>query len=214
MKVSFDGNVFVGKSTIISELSKSLGGVIIPDHSYFIESVPFISEGSGVMATQQRYLQVELLRTEFATEEVINILDRSFLSLLAHTYAIYKMCVADIRSDFLKLLLLSISKNEIIIPDVFVFIRCRYDVAKSRFMNGCQEKGTDSLYISKEYYSAVDIFHSRWMAIYGGVEVDTSENLSTGSYEILFKQIFSERHPAVRLQRLEQGIRLCLDLPE
>lgn len=211
MKVSFDGNVFVGKSTVVSELSKYFGGTIIPEHSYFIESVPSISEGSGVIATQKRYLEAELLRTGLVTAGV-NFLDRSFLSILAHTYAIYKMGVADIRSDFLKLLLLSISKDEIIIPDVFIFIRCRYDVAKSRFMNGRQEKGTSDLYISEEYYSAIDVFNSTWLAIYGGVEVDTSEDLSVDSYGLLHKRILSEQSPVIKLQCIEQYIRSCMEL--
>lgn len=206
--IAFDGNVFVGKSTLLGELSGQVDGRVIPEHSFFVEQVPTdgIYEQCSIQ-TQEVYLKAESLRVPLIGIGT-NLLDRSYISLVAHTYAVNKLRIVDMRRDFLEMLMSAMENGNVIIPDAYIVVRCRYAIAKSRFALGHEKKGTDDLYVSKEYFSAVDEFNSRWLSIHGGIEIDTSNSYSTQQLDGLRTAIFSRQKSG--LEQLVDNIQECL----
>ncbi len=206
--IAFDGNVFVGKSTLLGKLSERIDGMVIPEHSFFVGQVPVDGTHKQCsIQTQEVYLKAESSRVPLIGIGT-NLLDRSYLSLVAHTYAVNKLRIVDMRRDFLGMLMSAMENGRVIIPDAYIVVRCGYAIAKSRFVLGCEEKGTDDLYISKEYFSAVDEFNSRWLSVHGGFEIDTSNNYSTKQFDELRTALFSRKKAG--LEQLVDNLRECL----
>lgn len=186
MIVSFDGNVYCGKTCLINRLPSDVQK--IGEYCEYLSSIQEeIISDQAALNTQLRYLKVDKERLKRISPRRVNVLDRSFVSLCAHVWAIYRCGELDICREFLKLLNEFVQKDLIIIPDFFVNITCDYAIAKRRFMIDEQTsnaKRTDPLLIDKHYFRFVDDFNNRWCKIVKrSVIIDTSEGFEKAFIE-------------------------------
>ncbi len=172
MIISFDGNVFSGKTYFINTLSKSRDFNPIAEHSFFIDKVSNnLFSSNKFLSQQKRYLEVDALRKKYIRESKINLIDRSFVSLSAHVLALFKCGIADIRTDYIKLLQKYLNGDRIIIPDYYVFIYSPLEISRRRFANDTK-RGTEILYLDKNYFEAVELFNRKWVGLAPGKIID------------------------------------------
>lgn len=174
MIIAFDGNVFVGKTTLIERLVNLGDYNIIPEYSNFVKKIKKKNFLPLAWREHMSYLLVDALRDDSLNNK-INLLDRSFVSQSAHIFALYKVGGPDLRPQHLKALADLLSHKDIIIPDIFIFVTSSFKIAKKRFDTN-HTKGTKTIYIEPEYFRAVDNFNRSWqkgigagMAISNGV---------------------------------------------
>ncbi len=173
MIISFDGNVFTGKTTIINKLSLANPFNIIAEHSVFLNQIPKDELYNDYMDEQIRYIKVDELRMQKIRKE-INLLDRSFVSMSAHVYALFKLNLADIRSLYIKELKKFLDNKKIIIPDKYIHVACPYNIAKLRFSKN-RNRATDRMYIGRKYFEAVNKFDSSWVQSVDGLTINTCD---------------------------------------
>jgi len=178
MIIAFDGNVYTGKTTLINMFSTKY--CKIREYCDYINMVDEEKKFENeYMNTQFRYLKIDALRAKGIEPSKIALLDRSFVSLCAHVWVLYKLEKIDIRKEFLSLLKDYIKKNAIIIPDVFIHVKCDYVTAKKRFVqNETTEhaKGTDYLLMDQEYFFFINKFNEKLQIALGqNLIIDTNE---------------------------------------
>jgi len=162
MIVAFDGNVFVGKTTLINHLSSQMKCQLIPEHSFFVNKIEERKKYSPELAEHLRYLRVDHQRIKMIKKGV-NLLDRSFISLSAHVYALYASFGVDLRERHLAILKRFLFEKKIIVPDFYVFVYCEWKVARKRFLNNVyDDRGTPDVFFSKKYFSGVEKFNLLW----------------------------------------------------
>src|SRR3989338_6050791 len=93
--VSFDGNVYTGKTTFIYKIKEKLNAHIVKEHSAFIDEKEYVRNGAWQL--QKAYLQTEEKRLICLSDLKINLLDRSIVSQAAHIYACYHLNIIDLR---------------------------------------------------------------------------------------------------------------------
>lgn len=155
--ISFDGNVYTGKTTLIYKIKGKLNANVVKEHSAFIDEKEYAHKGAWQL--QKAYLKAEEKRLICLSDSEINLLDRSIVSQAAHVYACYHLNIIDLRREFISY----ISKNteKIIIPNLYIHIKCPYGAAKKRFLireNSNEKKDTASLLIDKTYFYLIDKF--------------------------------------------------------
>jgi hypothetical protein len=176
MIISFDGNVFTGKTFIIKKLNEVRGYNYIPEHSDFLPKiVPKKIFTEKAKNEQLRYLKTDLLRQVFITKNQ-NLLDRSFLSMSAHVYALFKTGRSDIRVWYIDKLKEYFKKGKIIIPDKYIYVTCSYEIAKKRFRMDTV-KGTDDMYMKKEYFNIIEKFDRAVLRNFSNLVVDTGKSV-------------------------------------
>lgn len=94
----------------------------------------------------------------------INLLDRSFVSLSAHVYALYFSLGADLRKKHLQILRNFLRQKKIIIPDLYIFVSCGRKVAQKRFLVDRRNdgRGASNIFMEKKYFFAVEKFNLLW----------------------------------------------------
>ena len=182
MIIAFDGNVFSGKTSIIEAFTSLYPSVHIKEQGSFIKvciSSHEISSKEMAIDLQIKYLAAEEERCVLIQDNKINLLDRSFVSMAAHVFALYKTQSVDIREWFLQEIRKRMESGSIIIPDEFYFVRCSYDVIFKRIVENTS-KNTDPVYYTKKYLHAIEGFNNKWISRSGGSVVDTDTVLPIG----------------------------------
>jgi deoxyadenosine/deoxycytidine kinase len=182
MIVAFDGNVFSGKTSIIKELSSLCNSVYIDEQGAFMKtrvSNHGVSSRDQAISLQLKYLIAEEERCAYIQDDKVNLLDRSFVSMAAHVFALHNIHSIDIREWFLQEIQRRMESGLVIIPDVFCFVRCGHDVISRRIAEN-KSKDTDCVYYSDKYLCAIDGFNNKWIAKSGGTAVDTDSVFPIG----------------------------------
>lgn len=211
MVVSFDGNVYTGKTTLIRFLSDKYGYTSIDEHSLFIDGIP--QRGfykNEYLDAQDRYLSVDTYRKNFLQTD-INLLDRSFVSVSAHVYALYELGLADIRGTYMDLFKKKI--EEIIFPDAFVWVRCGYDTSRARCLSVNNRKKTEDIYLSSEYFESIEKFNANWALAVRSCVINTENDLTDLWCSVVHNKIFRnlEVNPNDKTRTLD-NLRRCMDL--
>jgi len=133
MIIAFDGNVFVGKTTLCKMYARENKGQVINEHSYFIDLLKKNNSVQTEFSSHYRYLLADALRMKVINGKKI-FLDRSFVSTSAHIYALYQTKEWDFREEHLFYLEKFLQEQSIIVPDVFIFVLCEHDIAQERFL--------------------------------------------------------------------------------
>lgn len=201
MIISFDGNVFVGKTTIISNLSLRFGFNKMPEYGDVLSDIFLDCDYKDVHKNnQERYLMVDKKRMNLIKEGV-NLLDRSFVSMSAHIYALNKMKIMDIRDFYIARLAAHLGRKEIILPNKYIIVSCPYEVAYDRFVDGYSIKGTGQEYIKRDYFEYVNEFNFRWLESIPGLMVDSREEVSCSEIADFINEkqpdVFTENQEAV-----------------
>lgn len=178
MIISFDGNVFSGKTTLARQAGRALGGRVIREHGDFLAAAAPGAYQNRYLSQQVRYLNAEALRIRKLSPDKLNLLDRSFVSLAAHVFALYKMGRSDIRRAFLKRLAEYMRAGRVIIPDFYYAVAVPYETAQARFAAGAKRKRTEPGYIEKDYFNHISYFVSQWIRLAGGTKLDGTDRRS------------------------------------
>ncbi|MFH1589020.1 MAG: deoxynucleoside kinase [archaeon] len=190
MIISFEGNVYSGKTTLISELKKLDKFIIIPEYSYFFKENDF--QNLDAWSLQKKYMETDIQRVILLENGEKSLVDRSILSQAAHVWASYKLNIVDIRKEFLEKLSAMIKQNRIIIPDLFITVKCSHDLIKKRYKlgeNSKQKKQTNPLLIKKEYLIQIEYFLKKISSKIPSETIDTTELNEMTSTRILFQKI-------------------------
>lgn len=190
MIISFDGNVFAGKSTLIKALSQLLSMSVIGEQGDFLAPhAPkyTLIEHAQAVILQNSYLDAEEKRCSFATSDTDHLLDRSFISMAAHVSALAIMSGIDIREWFLAEFGRRLKTGKALVPDIFCFVRCAHDLIRKRAISDTA-RGTESLYYDERYLTAVDRFNEAWAARAGGIIIDMDTASHIGLVQTLIQQ--------------------------
>ena len=193
MIITFDGNVFVGKTSLIKELASLYDFNIIPEQGFFIKgeiSSHAVTAEKQAIFLQSKYLQAENKRCLYINTTKTNLLDRSFVSMAAHIFALYLVNGIDIRDWFLNEIRRQTELGQIIIPDIFCFIKCDHKIIKERADKN-KDRDTDQVYFNEKYLDAIEIFNQAWIKRVNGVTLDTGVTLPVLLAEKLIKEISS-----------------------
>ncbi len=176
MIISFDGNVFSGKTSLIKALSELSFGEKIDEQGAFLKNdIPshVFSEKEIAISAQLNYLQAEEERMKHIDENKTCLLDRSFVSMAAHVYALYQVNNLDIRDWFLKEIEVRIYSGKVAIPDIFCFVTCDHEIIEKRASMNIS-RNTGNIYFNKRYLESIDRFNQKWIQMVEGVTIDTS----------------------------------------
>lgn len=148
MIVSFDGNVYAGKSSIIQLLNEHYcSSIVVPEHSDVVGEIPITKH---VFAEELRYLASETYRYEdLDFEHEIIFFDRSILSQVLHCLVTSKPN-SEKRSWFFGQVVELISRKKILFPDVYIFLFCQASCIRQRILKN-ESKMTPPLFYSEEY---------------------------------------------------------------
>lgn len=182
MLIAVDGNVFSGKTILLKNLSKRIGGNIICEYSEYlkrIDKTPAPGRHDSI-DTHQSYIDLDRER-KIDLKKGINLLDRSFVSLSAHVYALFKKTKVDLRDKHLNLLNLAVNANNVLIPDIYIFLKCDRGTCLERYFDdksSDHQKHTDSIFIDEEYFSFINKFNVTWQDLIAekGVTIDNNDN--------------------------------------
>ncbi len=187
MIISFDGNVYAGKTTLVEALAEHFGCTAIREHSLYLPYIPLLSHfGDADLDIQLRYLMVDHLRKSDLGCGV-NFLDRSFVSICAHVYAMYRIGQPDIRRRFFEIFSTEIGNQ--LIPERYCFVSCDYPVSLGRCDETNNDHGTDFLYLTEDYSRAVAVFNGRWIEYFGGMIIDVSNQSCALLFDV-FEKLF------------------------
>ena len=157
--VSFDGNVYCGKTTTINYAKYIEGQYILNEYS------PVVNQDLDILKIQELFIAQEAERKQFINTECSPgetiFIDRSILSILAYTYVRYKIGLIDIRKHVYQMVLNGLKKNSIVIPNHYVLFTSQYRNITERYWkyeSRPMRKGTDPLLIRKEYIMEYDRF--------------------------------------------------------
>lgn len=189
MIISFDGNVYAGKTTVINQISGDLGATSINEHGNFLEPCDF----QNPWDLQLRYIEAEARRAKLKVADDIHLLDRSFVSMAAHVYAMYKIEKVDMRTRFLEEMSSRMMINQVLMPDFFCFVRCANDVIRAR-ISADGVRGTDPLYYAEPYLEAIDAFNEAWIKKVDGIVIDTNTGVPIGLTQSLIDLISSSQN--------------------
>lgn len=212
MIISFDGNAYTGKTTLIRVLSDRYGYNAINEHSFFLNDVKkkFCYDNS-YLNTQLQYLGVDKYRRKFINKNIINLLDRSLVSMSAHVYALHDLGLTDIRKEYLNLLESRI--EEILIPDVFVMVSCKHSTSYVRCLEVNNEKQTENMYLSEKYFESITKFNTNWIAMVGGHTISTEDNPDDSWIAGIQKNILSSLRPVLKNnEAVLNGTKFCLEV--
>jgi len=178
MIIAFDGGVYTGKTTLINSLIKHYDYYKISEYSNFFSESKINRCKEGYLAIQNKYLEIDVLRKKFINHNKINLLDRSFISLTAHVWALYKIKIVDIREEYLKKLFFLMDNNKIIFPNLFVHVTCNYKSAKARYKQNektLNAKKTLGYFIDLNYFNLIKLFNKRVSFFIPSLEINTDK---------------------------------------
>lgn len=187
MIVTFDGNVYSGKTTLAEALARKINANIIGEYSqYFDENYKKRNTKKDYFDIQKEYLLTDKKRKPSLLNNRINILDRSFISLFAHVWAVYKAGI-DIRKKTLKEFTLLLREDEIIVPTFFVNAGCPYTLAKERLIydKRLSNKNTARYLIQEDYFYSIQQFNKRILEMLPSLQIDTTKNINGNLKQII-----------------------------
>ncbi|MBU4369129.1 deoxynucleoside kinase [Patescibacteria group bacterium] len=180
MIIAFDGNVYTGKTTLIDNLIRYYSYNKISEYSNFFSEDKINKHKEEHLIIQNKYLEIDVLRKKFINHNKINLLDRSFISLTAHIWTLYKIKIVDIRKEYLKKLFFLMDNNNIILPNLFVYVTCNYKSAKVRYKQNeriSNAKKTLRYFIDFNYFHLIRLFNKRCSLFIPSLEINTDKNL-------------------------------------
>ncbi len=150
--ISIDGNVYTGKTTLARALAGRKGYVFVPEHSAFVRE-----RVGSVWEIHEAYLDAELRRAKTVVHDAV--LDRSILSLAAHTYAAHACGLEDMRRPFSDWL----QTSNPISPPCRIVLVGGSELVRRRALRGEREtpKGTAAIFYDVTYVNAVNEFYGR-----------------------------------------------------
>lgn len=174
MIISLDGNVFSGKTTLIKKITKTSDYERVNDHSDYLRdffSEPYSHESAK--ARQNRYLGAERKRKQLSRSNNL-LLDRSFVSMSAHVYALAMTDGGDIRDWYLSKLESNIKAHNFLVPDLYIFTKVKHEDALERYKND-SEKQTPRRLLNKDYFTIIDRYNKIWVDKFEGLTLNTSK---------------------------------------
>ncbi len=140
----------------------------IPEHSDLLTCIAEAPEHS-YFDSQKKFLLTERIRLTMVTgsSATLLLMDRSFVSIFAHTIATKPRSSAA-RHSVLEELFELIKSRLLSIPHCFVFLDVAYSTSLSRFYTNRWEKGTDLALIAKPYFHRLRRIYTRWISLVEG----------------------------------------------
>ncbi len=186
MIVAFDGNVYSGKTTLAEALARKINANIVKEYSkYFDENYKKRKTKKDYFDIQQEYFLIDQKRKLSLLNSKINLVDRSFISLFANIWAIYKAGI-DIRKETIREFTLLLREDKIIVPTFFVNVECPYTLAKKRFIFGkSSNKNTAEYLIRKDYFYFVRQFNKRIFNTLPFLQIDTTKTINENLNKII-----------------------------
>lgn len=123
----------------------------------------------------------------FVVSDKINLLDRSFISLFAHVWTVYKRGI-DIREETLREFVLLLKADKIIIPTFFINVECSYALAKERFIDdkkSLSHKNTAKYLINEDYFRSVQQFNKQILCMHPSLQIDATKNIDENLKKII-----------------------------
>ena len=185
--IAVDGNVNAGKTTLLKQLCSVAAAAqpqYLPEHSNLLCQVTQIPEESDVRG-QGRYLQTERIRLSLLRDSPAGLflLDRSFVSILAHTLATTPGH-SDSRSWLVSRLSSLVGRAQVCIPHCFVFIDVPYSISRARYLANTAEKGTPAELIDPGYFECLRRIYLRWATLVGGHALSSPEEFDLSSLRL------------------------------
>ena len=167
MVICYEGNVHVGKSTLIKEFLKTNSNYTFIEESIFN---PLLSPYNR----QLDYIEQECEKIKRLKENTI--LDRSILSVFVYT------CLTDTLSKkekekLIALIKQKIENKEIIIPDKLYLVVRPYEVVKENQLKLKQIKNTQEAIALEKYFNSYNNFFLKY-------SINKTSNLDQDIYEI------------------------------
>lgn len=188
MIIAVDGNVYVGKTTLVHQLSVKLGWPIVDEQNAFLP--PTVAGRPFSWSDEHKcYLEAEVRRAEQHHQRSL-VMDRSFLSLAAHATVIHQLGLADLRAEFLEALSRLWRAHRILIPSVIIWADCRYEDILKR-SDRDPSRGTNPLFLSRAYVDR----YSDWFRSLSIKVPLLSVNNTAGSekFEQIIQNIITEK---------------------
>ena len=158
MIISVDGNVYLGKTTFLSTLQQALSqeSVIIEEYDTQINEL----ENKSHHEKQKYYFGLEAERVKLAAscQQSLLLLDRSFLSILAHSYAMSRIEKIDYFTGTLNLWVEHVKQGCVLIPDWYLFFLQEHP---QRQYKDVDEKGGEDILYDILYREEIDAFFQR-----------------------------------------------------
>lgn len=163
MVIAADGNTYLGKTTFLRSLAEQS-----PEWYLLVEEYDTDLELLNSLLShqdKQRYyfsLEEDRVRQYGHNHEKTLLLDRSFLSLMAHSWAMSKIEEFPHYHQTLMMLRERISEGKVLIPDRYCFfIQEDEEKGYSDFL----EKGSEEILYNKMYRSLIDSFFRKMAPI-------------------------------------------------
>lgn len=157
--ISFDGNVFTGKTHIAQCLAYSHCWQYIGEHvDYLFNARRKAPQKEFTWNKHAEYCATEKDRTAQAAAPTV-VLDRSFLSLSAHVYCLFKTQKTDLRMQYVDFLKTSLAKKQLLVPNSIVHLHCSRSQGLVRWQQGKQKK-TPELFLQQRYWDANNTFYT------------------------------------------------------
>jgi len=154
--ISFDGNTYLGKTQIILKLKDAFNAAVIEEYDTDLH----VLEGKDHEQKQLYYFSLERERLHDLSRiaNSLCLLDRSFLSVAAHSFAVSRIERRAYFSETLEEVGKSLLSQTVIVPD-FCFFLVQND-AGFEYQDFHSKGGEDILY-SQRYRYCIDEFYLR-----------------------------------------------------
>lgn len=141
--VSVDGNINTGKTTLTHMLGEDY-------KNFFIAKEYEAIKERDVLNRQLLYMRQDQNRVLKEFENII--LDRSIISLLGYSYWLFIVKEIDIRKELYDEYVKSIIDGNNEIPNRVIICHQSYENVFKEYCKNKYTKGTDELYVTKQYY--------------------------------------------------------------
>mgnify|MGYP001622981243 CR=1 FL=1 len=153
MILSFDGNTYLGKTSVIHALKKRFPESVVREE---YDTDPGFLEGRTHLEKQKYYFDLERKRQVEEGEKRLVLLDRSYLSILAHSYAVSRIERKNRLGETVGLLKLQRGKGWIIRQQAAVFF---IQPTGDGVYSDIDQKGGEAILYNRQYRSYIDDFY-------------------------------------------------------
>lgn len=166
--VSIDGNVNTGKTTLASVMQERYSGFSVAKEYRIVEE-------NDVLQRQILYMLQDEERIGRKKSDLI--LDRSIISLFGYAYWMFRENEIDIRKELYNEYIKSLENGKNAVPNRVIICRQTHELVKKEYCKNHVEKGTDAIYVSKQYYDMQEEFLNRFQDAIGDrvIEYNYSE---------------------------------------
>lgn len=167
MVICYEGNVHVGKTTLIKEFIKNN-----PNYTFIEESI--FNPQLSPYERQLNYINQECEKKKRLSKDIV--LDRSILSVFVYT------CLTDTltqneKEELIALIKQKIASNEVIIPNKLYLVVRPYEVVKQNQIKLKQIKNTQEAIALEKYFNSYNNFFLKY-------SLSKTSNLDQDIYEI------------------------------